>query len=239
MIINNTFKFIFIHIPKSAGTSITSFLSKLTNWCDLEIGGTFFGEKIQPFYRERFGLSKHAPASLVRKILGQTEWSKFFVFTFVRNPFSRIYSIYNFSKKWPKLPEKYKNIFSNFDTFEDFIMSDILANEPGYDNIFLPQVFWITDPPNFRNVNNILDYIGKVENLKSDLINILQIIDQNKLIRDLDELPHLNKSNNFDISIYENPKVVDKVRKLYKIDFEIFGYSMDVDNLINKEQTEE
>lgn len=236
MIINNSYKFIFIHIPKAAGTSITNFLSKLTNWCDLEIGGTAFGERIQPLYRSRFGLYKHAPASHVINILGRKEWSKFFVFTFVRNPFTRIYSIYNFSKKWSDIPEKYKNFFQDCDTFEDFVMSDILEKDPGYDNIFFPQVFWITDSPNFRRSKNIIvDYVGKVENLKSDLINILEIIGANKLIRDLDTLPHLNKSNSFDVSVYENPKVVDRVRNLYKIDFETFGYSMDIDDFIHKE----
>ena len=59
-IINNSYKFIFGHIPKAAGTTITNQLSAYTNYCDLEIGGTCFGEKIQPAYKKRFNISKHS-----------------------------------------------------------------------------------------------------------------------------------------------------------------------------------
>lgn len=230
MIINHTFKFIFIHVPKAAGTTITNFLSKLTNYCDLEIGGTAFGESIQPFYRKRFGLSKHSPASEVKKVIGAEKWSKFFTFAFVRNPFTRIYSIYNFSKKWEGLPDKYKKTLLQFDSFQEFILSGILEKDPGYDNIFRPQVFWLTESINSKNI--IVDYIGKVENLKEDLKYILQIIDAKKLISLTETLPKLNRSEDFDISVYENTEVIERIAKIYSIDFELLGYPKDIEFVI-------
>lgn len=167
MIINNTFKFIFIHIPKSAGTSITNFLSELNTYCDLEIGGTSFGENIQSHYRKRFSLYKHAPAFEIRNIIGHKEWKKFFSFAFVRNPFTRVYSIYNFLKKWENLPEKYGKMMEQFESFEEFILSELLEKDPGFDNIFRPQVFWVCE---FKKNNyKIIDFIGKVENLKGNV----------------------------------------------------------------------
>ena len=45
-IINQSKKFIFVHVPKAAGTSVTSAFSKYTSYQDLEIGGAKFGESI-------------------------------------------------------------------------------------------------------------------------------------------------------------------------------------------------
>lgn len=226
MIINNTFKFIFIHIPRAAGTTITNLLSKLTTYCDLEIGGTHFGETIQSLYRKRFGLSKHSPSIEVIKVIGMKEWIRFFTFTFVRNPFTRIYSIYNFSKRWANLPEKYKKIMDQFNSFEEFVLSGILEKDPGYDNIFRPQTYWITDP---HNKKILVDFVGKVENLKDDLMYVLEVIEAKKLIPNLDNLPILNQSEPFDIKAYENPTVIDVIRKIYSIDFDLFQYPNDVE----------
>jgi len=82
-IINHSFNFVFVHVPKAAGTSVTSILSKYTNYCDLEIGATEFGEYIQPAYKKRFGLAKHSPARDIRNLVGAVAWSKFFTFSFV------------------------------------------------------------------------------------------------------------------------------------------------------------
>lgn len=231
MIINHTFKFIFIHIPKTAGTTVSEFLSKLTTYADLELGGTAFGESLQHLYRKKYGLSKHSPSFEVIKLIGEREWIRYFTFSFVRNPFTRIYSIYNFSKKWEGLPEEYKNLMDQFESFEEFVLSGILEKDPGYDNIFKPQVFWVTNPHN-RKI--LVDFIGRVENLKSDLLYILKIIDAKKLIPFLDNLPVLNRSERFDIAVYENPAVVDAIRKIYDIDFKLFGYSDDVESLVKE-----
>lgn len=40
MIVNHTHKFIFVHVPKSAGTSVTQMFSEYSSYRDLEVGGT-------------------------------------------------------------------------------------------------------------------------------------------------------------------------------------------------------
>ncbi len=232
MILNFTFNFIFIHVPKSAGTSITKFLSQLTTYRDLEIGGTSFGEAIQPYYRKRFNLSKHSTAFEIKCIIGEDTWKKMFTFGFVRNPFTRIYSIYNFLKKWENLPQKYKNLINQFETFEDFILSDVLEKDPGIDNIFKPQTFWLCKPD---SSDIMVDFVGRVEKIHDDLFYILKVLGLRKLLNKIDKIPHLNKSEDFDIGVYSNPKVVERVIKIYKVDFEIFGYQTDIESLITQE----
>ena len=46
MIISNSHKFIFVHILKTAGTSICAALDPTLRWNDVILGGTGFGEKM-------------------------------------------------------------------------------------------------------------------------------------------------------------------------------------------------
>ena len=48
MIISNSHKFIFVHVMKTAGTSVSAALDPWLRWNDIAIGGTRFGEQIQP-----------------------------------------------------------------------------------------------------------------------------------------------------------------------------------------------
>jgi len=63
-------EFVFIHIPKTAGTSITKIV----------------GEPFQ----------KHNPANVVIDIIGREKWEAAFKFTVVRNPFDKVHSWYKF-----------------------------------------------------------------------------------------------------------------------------------------------
>jgi hypothetical protein len=66
--INNEYKFIFMHITKTGGSSI----EKLFNY---------------------EGIKHQRPIELIN-ILGQTTWDSYFKFTFVRNPWDRTVSEY-------------------------------------------------------------------------------------------------------------------------------------------------
>lgn len=99
MIISNSRNFIFIHVPKCAGSTVTSLLSSAVRWNDLELGVSKFGEAIHPLYMARFGLWKHASAPEVRNIIGSDRFSQYFSFAFVRNPTARAVSFYTFVRK--------------------------------------------------------------------------------------------------------------------------------------------
>jgi hypothetical protein len=73
-IINSTFAFVFVHVPKSAGTSVTAALSQLSSTIDVEIGGSVFGEAIQGPHQKRHGLSRHSTALEIRSIVGAQQW---------------------------------------------------------------------------------------------------------------------------------------------------------------------
>lgn len=221
MIVNTSFGFIFVHVPKAAGTSVTNLLGQYTNYCDLEIGGTDFGEKIQNAYRQRFGLSKHSSARDIRNTVGHVQWSKLYSFSFVRNPFTRTLSTFQFLRNWEGLPQDFKSVVMAFRGFEDYLMSDWWANAPGPDDIFRPQLHWLRTTPSSTEL--LVDYVGKTETIAKDLAHVAQAIGLPKQESLLTAIPRLNESRNTAPVAWSMP-MVSRIAERYRQDFEAFSY---------------
>lgn len=221
-IINHSHKFIFVHIPKTAGTSLTSALARYTHYCDLEIGGTAFGEQIQPAYRKRFGLSKHSTAKEIRNLVGTVAWAQAFTFSFVRNPFSRCLSTYHFLRKWDAPNSEISKKIRNFSSFDDYVLSDIWQETNGPDELFRPQLYWLR--ANTHSNTLLVDFVGQVERINDDVTTLLNAIGipENKRPN---TLPQLNSSQPSALTDIKNAVVVDKIVAKYRSDFDAFGYS--------------
>lgn len=139
-------KGVFIHIPKTAGTSIY-----------LQTGS------IAP---RMFG--RHATALFVKNRLSSEEWGSLFKFAFVRNPWQRMVSMYLFYKSngftdlsdfkvWLIELNKTRKI-------EGYQYMDSLARNP------ITQKTFLTD----ENGDILVDYIGKRETFQNDFKNICQ-----------------------------------------------------------------
>lgn len=226
-IINNSFRFIFVHVPKAAGTSLTEVLKLYTNYCDLEIGGTHFGEQIQPAYRKRFGLAKHSTADSIRNIVGRVTWSQYFSFAFVRNPFTRCISTYNFLREWEGLKVEdavFAEKIKQFDSFEEYVLSDIWLESNGPDEIFLPQSSWIRSP---KNDEVLVDFVGQVERINEDMSFVLEAIGSSKMMKKSKGIPRFNPSEASTVTEISDKAVITKIVSKYKDDFDAFGYSRD------------
>lgn len=216
-IINNTFKFIFVHVPKAAGTSVTNAFSEYTAYCDLEIGGTGFGENIQPFFRNKFGLYKHIPAKELKNIIGNKDWVKFFTFSIVRHPADRLLSIFNFLKQWEGTPEDLREKLIEFQSFDEFVLSEIWKSRPGPDNIFFPQSYWLTDKSGL-----LVDYVGKLENLEVSLEYIRDAIGLRKAPNFKVTKLNQSKGEKDFTEISGEAKLL--INEYYSSDFERFSY---------------
>jgi hypothetical protein len=216
-IINNSKKFIFVHVPKAAGTSVTNTLSKYTSYQDLEIGGTLFGEQIQPAYKSRFGLAKHTPAAGIREIIGTADWDKMFKFSIVRNPYDRVISTFKFLKNWEGTPELYKNKLKKFKDVNDYVLSNMWDESDGPDFIFKPQTFWLTDNNDRNKV--IVDFVGRLECLDEDLAFIQSKIEGVNVLPE--RTPQLNKTEGeFQLDVDS----IAKINNYYARDFGFFNY---------------
>lgn len=163
-------KCIYIHIPKTAGTSIEY---KLGHFKKLERGVQDHRtivemEPVAIF--EMFKLIKKGKISLPynylkKMIKGQIPISKrqyknYFKFTFVRNPWSRVFSWY----KNVMRDDRHKMRFGISDNcvFKDFLRNNLDQFE------LKTQLYWITN-----GIGEIpMDFIGRFENLAEDFSHV-------------------------------------------------------------------
>jgi hypothetical protein len=187
-------KSIFIHIPKAAGTSIA---------------------------RSIYGMNVgHRKASDYIAI-SDSEFKKYYRFSFVRNPWDRAISAYNFVKQGgtslvQPLPNNiYKS--SMVDTFDTFLTEWLQHQDLGeIDVVFEPQYKYIFD----YDENLLVDFVGKIENIEIDLKKI-----ESKINRKI-EMKNLNKSNrttNPYHSEYTNESF-EIISKIYAKDIALFNY---------------
>ena len=150
------YKSIFIHIPKTAGSSIT-----------------------QGLYGFQIG---HIPIEYYKNTFPE-KYDSFFKFAFTRNPLTRCYSAYNFLKKGGA--NQWDLAFSNehlrrYPDFETFVESgfdeDVIFNWVH----FKPQHTFISIGTDRRI---LVDFVGKMENLQEDFAFVCQKIGVNKKLK--------------------------------------------------------
>ena len=205
-------KLLFLHVPKTAGTSLR--YTELSSKAD---------HIIHPI--NQYGAFN---------IIEEKKLEKHFKFAFTRNPWDRFVSLYfyflNMKKDDPAYKYDYKAVdaIQEFKTLEDFClnywdfsaklqkMSPEQAKSLAYHGKF-----------HFRNQSrwthhdgeNITDYIGKFENLLEDvkeLEDILGLCNSN--------VPHLNKTKHKHYKKYYNQKMINAVAEIYEEDIKNFNY---------------
>lgn len=219
-IINTTFGFTFVHVPKSAGTSVTAVLSRLCSVLDIEIGGSPFGEEIQNAYLKRYGLNKHATAREIRSVLGEGVWLKMTSFGVVRHPVDRLSSAYRFLRKWDGPGNKLREQLNEFASFSDFVASDLWVEQEGPDRMFRPQAFWLADP---TRGDLLVDRVCRVETLDADLHQLLSDLGVKPDLLPT-SVPQLNATEKKGAAVELSPELLEKVRTRYARDFTMFDY---------------
>jgi len=131
---------IFVHIPKTAGTSLKRSLG-------FPVAGKSKGK-----YR------KHHTIPEMRAILPEKVWDRAFKFSIIRNPWDRMVSYYLFTKR--KAFEKRGEV--DFPDFKSWL-HETLENEDLYQTIFMPQAAWLYD----EQGQLMVDYVGRFENLET------------------------------------------------------------------------
>ena len=237
MIISNSKSYIFVHIMKAAGTSVTSTLDQSLSWNDVIVGGTKYGEQIQWPYMKRFGLHKHSQAREIKQVVGDDIWDEYFTFAFVRNPYTRAVSLYTFIEKMIK-SQGFKRHFRSIpfssvkksevwswpgtvaylqsNNFSEFIRNKHYIEAPGAE----PQANWIKD----ENGEILIDFVGKVENIQKDFQEILCKIGIN--IENVEKKNTSKKKKQLN-DYFSSEDDYRYLYELYKDDFETFGYDSD------------
>lgn len=213
MIISHKKKFIFIHIYKTAGTSISKAILPYSRNIDF-ISKHFYPTKkffsLLSKIRKKHdggkwitGISKHALAIEGKMHIGNEKWNSYFKFAFTRNPFTWMVSTY---KEIRKDKAHHLNQEVNRMDFEEFIDFYINKNMPTQ-----------TD---FLSIDGKIDvdFVGSYENLKTDY----QILRERLMLRKK-ILPILNKAPE-GASIIINNYAKNKILKYFEQDFNNFNY---------------
>ncbi len=193
-------KILFIHIPKTAGTSVNHILSSNRN----------------NLWKRDDQFNYHDPLFVLERNNPEIKLIDPFVFSIVRNPYDRIFSCYrhfNFRNK--------KNI--SFTQYLEICSKRDISTTQGDINfwktpmIFFPQSLFLYD----LNGRLKKDNIYKFENL-SKLERKLS-----KILKKRIYFPRLNFQSSSDYQKYYTYKNIETVKELYSIDFENFGYPTD------------
>ena len=208
---------IFIHIPKTAGMAIAQ--SLYGSWI----------EGVHPCAE-----MGHASLAKYQWILAPREFKRYFKFSFVRNPWDRVFSAYCYLKQggfneqdqaWSK-----KNIGSL--DFEAFVTQQLQHNS----NIlrgphFIPQHCFLQS---YNKKNYPLDFLGMFENLPEDFAVVKNKINPSA------SLLEINKGKRVaDYRDCYTPHMVDIVAKCYADDILLLAYTFENDSIqsqINKKQ---
>jgi hypothetical protein len=187
-------KFIFVHINKTAGTSIMKALA--------EYSDSGKGQKHEMLYRilPSDGFSNKSGLNLISQCKQSPK--KYFKFAFVRNPWDRAVSGFKYQVlkrgKYTKNFNRYLQVHTNI----PFLSSH-------------NQLDWITNEKNEVK----LDFIGRFENLQEDFNIICDKIGIPK-----QQLPHKNKSKHKSYTEYYDDETRQIVAEKYAKDIEYFGY---------------
>ena len=216
--INHDKKCIFIHIPKTGGSYISSILDKHYGFKSYYLRRPDhkkfcmgMDKSVDKHENKIHGtLMYYRTSRLINHIMGmnQTKWDTYFIFTFVRNPYDRIVSGWNYCNKY-KIP------------FDKYINIDMATNSFDYWHVFMPQVRHIIGP------NGIVKeglFIGKFENIEKDLKTALWKIGINEIIHK----PFKKNSKKHDDyrDYYNVDDLIQKVNKICSEDFDYFDYPL-------------
>ena len=190
---------IYIRMPRCGSTSIVDFCrSKKIS---------FFGGKDLGFWPEPTRNTSDHLHQCVSNYIGESAYKNSFIFSSVRNPYSRAVSTY---KHWS---------WNSAKTFKDFCNS---IKKEEYPSKCAKCAKWHSSTLSEHLVegNNLkVDFIIRVENMQKDL-NIVC----DKIGIPHQQLPHENKSEHRHYTEYYDDETREIVAEKYARDIEYFGY---------------
>ena len=202
MLISKDKQFVFFHIPKTAGGSMTALLSK---YIDKQID---IKDKSKEGWMTRYHVptkkqSFNSMHSFVDPHYNDHNCKDMFSFSFVRNPYTRIISLYKFLKRYKHL---------TFLGFCQYLNVKKEANVNQYKYLTLQ--------------NEIpLDFVGRYENIKEDFNYVCEEIGIPERYIDLGFEHKQDLINYKDYYCDESKKIIDEI---FDMDFKTFDYKKEL-----------
>ncbi|HMS94021.1 MAG: sulfotransferase family 2 domain-containing protein [Tabrizicola sp.] len=222
MILSTTHRFIFVHVPKTAGTALTAALEPY--------GVTGTRTTLRRLIRrlpfreapERAYFRKHETAAAIRAKMGAQAFDRLMSFSVVRNPFDHAVSHYEYLKEFRNAQKAA--------AFARMSFAEYLHYRTTARGLFVPsfavlpdQSRWLVDGQETVLVQRVLRF----ERLADDFAVLASDLGLPALTMERIN-PTKAKTQTRSLSSYYDADTLATVRKLYARDFDLFGYSRDL-----------
>jgi hypothetical protein len=207
VLISDERRMLFVHIPKTGGSSVEQLLREACP--DARTVGRQRHARLQRILRHEPGLADY------------------FSFGFVRNPWSRMVSWYSMIDTWnhrwgPASGRPQEGQWGStrdgnplwravaaYADFEEFV----LRGTAEHDRLAMPQVDYLVAD------DRRVDFVGRTEHLAEDITTLHHELDLPAI-----ELPHRNARSSGSWRDYYTPRARDRVAEVYAKDVAEFGY---------------
>ena len=208
MLISRQRKFLFVHIQKTAGTSLVHALK-------------------QAFPDTQDFLRPHDPLRFAEQSLGG-EYKDYFKVAFVRNPFERLVSWYTMitahgvllteqqKKADPSYNKIWQYVLSRSNSFEEFVIHCSDATDR---SAWKPFLYNQKDYLVNSNSEVDIDFIGRFETLDKDVARLSEDLGAQV------SMPHLNPSAHRDYRQYYSAESRGVVERRFAADLDYFSYT--------------
>jgi len=215
MIISNKYKFVFVHIPRTGGFSVDNAMAKHLGEKDFYTNQYI---RPRPPLAQPSGRNYHLKLRNINE-LDKNKYKNYYKFTFVRNPYERMVSLYSFfSQMNNHKPQNDFESFKDWVTERNNIINPTLRVETQNRWKNVPQLDYLLDKDN----NIGVDFVGRTENFADDLTSVVQ-----HLGIPVETIPHKNGSQHLHYSLYYDEETKEKVKKDYIKDLEMFNYDFE------------
>lgn len=240
--INHDLKAIYLHIPKNGGLYIEHVLNKYYNFKSYYLtheNHSLFGDEKTInngfLHLKKDGLYKYFETSQkFNNIMDMNEdkWNSYYKFTFVRNPYTKFVSAFNYLQAGLIASESASESASETNIKQEIDINSILDKEQFGAYVYTHMCITQKEHMKDKNTHINYDFIGRFENLNEDLITILKNmgiteIKHGKYIKNSIRV-NSNKIDAIYNDIYNN-ELLDKVNKYFEEDFNQFDYKMITD----------
>lgn len=234
--INHDKKAIFFNIPKTGRTYISTNLVKyygFTQYLDKDPEHSIICNTKKPyeshmFANKKFGILEYYKNSKYLCDLmnmDDEKWDTYYKFCFVRNPYTRVFSAYEYMNKITPLKNPTEKKSKMIIEVKRRKLEQVLYDEISTISDFYYAHLFMTQSKNIKYDNSInIDFVGRFENLENDFISILKKIGFNdkEIIHPTDKINTSTQENYNDY--YSNTQIIEKINELYDEDFKNFNY---------------
>jgi hypothetical protein len=195
-------RFLFVHIPKTAGNSIQTILRHYSEDEIVALRADQDGIERFGLRNPNYKIKKHSTLAEYRAALGEARFRDLYKFTCVRNPWDRMVSYYfgttSLVEAWDR--KEFKKLILKAVSVTDYLRLDKGESDP------------------FGNV----DYVMRFENLTDDFRTVSA-----KLGIPVTRLPLYNRSNREHYSKDYDTDLRELIRKRFAPEIDRFGYAFE------------